>query len=76
MLMFQSSTEANAQTTGIPGNFQAKHTGFASALQYYRDNYPTNVKKFVEDAEEWVDASEDVMSDAASDDFAAGSSSQ
>jgi predicted nicotinamide N-methyase len=40
---------ANLQTNGIPHQFQQCHTGLGAALDFYTDNYPHNVKKWVLD---------------------------
>ncbi|KAJ7135538.1 hypothetical protein C8R46DRAFT_1045519 [Mycena filopes] len=47
--LYRTVLAADAQTNGVPNEFQRRRTGLANALAFYRDNHPLNVKKLVEE---------------------------
>ncbi|KAJ6601127.1 hypothetical protein DFH09DRAFT_1302436 [Mycena vulgaris] len=46
--LYLSSTAANIQTKGVPGEFQKRKNGRSEALAFYAANYPDHVKKWVQ----------------------------
>ncbi|KAK7029971.1 hypothetical protein R3P38DRAFT_3188896 [Favolaschia claudopus] len=52
--LYPSADAANRQVLGVPNNSWLRKQGFEAALEHYRDNYPHNVKKLVEEGAEDV----------------------